>query len=79
MAENIAKGIGVAIAALIFVFILLPLMLMLTAAVGYLAGLIITWAVGGLLVGILGITASNIPIIFAWIFVISAILGLTLK
>ena len=79
MAEKIAKGIGIAIAVVLFIFIMLPLGLMLTAAIGYLAGLIVAWAVGGLLTGIIGITASNIPIIFAWLFVASAILGSSLS
>lgn len=75
MAEKISKGIGIAVGVLFLVFIMLPIVVAFSASVGYLTGMIAAWAVGGLLTGILGITAGNLPVIFAWLFVISAILG----
>lgn len=75
MAEKIGKGIGITIGVLLLIFVTLPIAMAFAASVGYLTGTILSWAVGGFLTGILGITASNLPVIFAWLFVISAILG----
>ena len=79
MKKSTSEAIGKLIGALFVAIILAPLALALVASIGYLIGIIVAWAVGGFLTGILGITAANIPIIIAWLFVISSILGLTAR
>jgi len=79
MKESTAEAISKIIGTIFGAVILAPLALALIASIGYLIGLIVAWAVGGFLTGILGITAANIPIIIAWLFVVSSILGLTAR
>ena len=79
MKESTSETIGNIIGTLFVAIILAPLALALVASIGYLIGIIVAWAVGGFLTGILGITAASIPTIIAWLFVVSSILDLTAR
>lgn len=73
--KKFSKAVGAFIAVVLLAVILVPLISMLVMTVGYLVGMAVAYFIGGLTTGILGITAANIPTIFAWLFLLSSLVG----
>ncbi|SET42586.1 hypothetical protein SAMN05216389_11128 [Oceanobacillus limi] len=71
--NDIAKIIGM----VLLVVFLVPLVLTALAYIGYFFGLIIAFLAGGVLTGVFPITsATTIPYVIAWLFVIGGVFSL---
>jgi hypothetical protein len=68
-------GLIAAILIALALLIIPPLVITIAGIIGNYVGIVVSFLIGGLLTGILGIEEGTIPTIMAWLFVIGAIFG----